>query len=186
MSLNIFIYNNHNILVCIVKKHRPKPYAMVITKQHLQFKILTEITKKKIKQNQNKQKNKTTNTGFVTGLGDRRGAGVRGGRTRRDEQKRDETIPVGCYRRVMIVLAFQLLSDLALKAPQPLCPVPAAARAPPALCHLLGRGMGAVRRGRGVGCAGQAVGGRCGSWGLWWGFLVAHPDCCTPGRGGDA
>lgn len=47
MSLNIFIYNNHNILVCIVKKHRPKQSAMVITKQHLQFKILTEIIIKK-------------------------------------------------------------------------------------------------------------------------------------------
>lgn len=100
---------------------------------------------------------------------------MRGGRTRRDEQKRDKTTPVGCYRRVMIVLAFQLLSDLALKALQPLCPIPAPACAPPALCHLLGHGTGAVRRGRGVGRAGQAVGGRCGSWGLWWGFLVAHP-----------
>lgn len=46
-SLNIFIYNNHNILVCIVKKHCPKPYAMVVTKQHLQFKILTEIIETK-------------------------------------------------------------------------------------------------------------------------------------------
>lgn len=36
MSLNIFIYNNHNILVCIGKEHWPKQYVMVTTK-HLQF-----------------------------------------------------------------------------------------------------------------------------------------------------
>lgn len=41
-------------------------------------------------------------------------------RTRRNEQKRDETTFVGCSRGVMIVLALQLLSDAALKAPQPL------------------------------------------------------------------
>ena len=54
VSLNIFIYNNHNILVCIVKKHRPKQYAMVRTKQHLQFKILTEIIIKKKKKQKTK------------------------------------------------------------------------------------------------------------------------------------
>lgn len=36
MSLNIFIYNNHNILVRIGKGHWPKQYVMVTTK-HLQF-----------------------------------------------------------------------------------------------------------------------------------------------------
>lgn len=45
--------------------------------------------------------------------------------TRRNEQKRDETTFVRCYRRVMIVLAFQLLSEATLKTPQPL------ARRPP-------------------------------------------------------
>lgn len=32
-----------------------------------------------------------------------------GARTRQDERKRDKMTPVRCYRRVVIVLAFQLL-----------------------------------------------------------------------------
>lgn len=42
MSLNIFIYNNHNILVRIVKQHCKKVLAMVTTKQHLQFIVWTQ------------------------------------------------------------------------------------------------------------------------------------------------
>lgn len=83
--------------------------------------------------------------------------------TRRNEQKRDETTFVRCYRQVMIVLAFQLLSEATLKTPQPLTRPP-------------------LRPTEDLGPVPRAMGGRlCSSLVV---MRLLPQQSCTPGHGG--